>query len=522
MMKTLRFLSIACAMCWAASLWAATEVDYFCGFELNSGGSKPLMTWETNHQGDVIITLKDGEGSTNTRFRANGMSDGLNVFYIVNEQKGNQLEAKNYFTADLKVNQFILRRRQDVAWPDGGYYIKFYDKYVQWLCDENNNAAQQVNCFFPYGDICGTLAQPVVTDLQADGTITFGAVQGATSYVARVYFDGEMLHEQSIVSGEKMYFHAYATGTHEVTVQAVSDNNYSKESVGTAWELTGDIGNLPKSKFCGEDYMISKPNEIKANAYVTIETHKADGIEETDTVVFTISDATGSEEPKAYWRSNGLNQNGLLYDGNKFTDYFQLVENPHQKTMIQYVPKEGATVEFGKKITYNIGVNPQSAEWATSLDDNAAANTMSFSYIYGTTCAEPTTKLDTPTNLAVTDAGVVTFTAVENAGKYVIKVVDGDDEELFTQVITNGGTIDRGEAIVLGFSYFVSIQAQPAEEGILKYRESDWSSAVEWTPKDTPSSLEPIHQFTDSPIKLIKNGHLYIIRNGKQYNAVGF
>ena len=87
-MKTTKFLAIcAIALFCNLPLWAGTNFTNFCGGSLSSGDSKPTMTWETNHQGDVIITLKDGKGSTNTRFRANGMSDGLSAFYIVDNQK---------------------------------------------------------------------------------------------------------------------------------------------------------------------------------------------------------------------------------------------------------------------------------------------------------------------------------------------------------------------------------------------------------------------------------------------------
>lgn len=380
----------------STSVLAATDFTNFCGGGLVSGSSKPTMTWETNFVGDIIITLSDGEGATNTVFRSGGMADGVKDFYIADaaNNSASSTEAKNYFYQEMSGNTFVLRRKSRSAADEAalaGKYIKFYEKHVQWWCTENTNAAYQVNCFFAYDKsvTCGaSLDRPTISSIASDGTVSFVAIDGATSYVARVYHDLDFLYEQTIVNGGKLTYKPYIPEStdYEVTIQALGEAGAkSRESLAATWTTTGDLTNLPVSGYCG-DFVFQQPNNDASRARLKIETKKgsADGVK--DTLVFTILKYAESEANNPYWRSNGLNQNGLRYDGATFTDYFQLVGNPSGQQEIRYVKKDAATVAFGKKITYNINVNLQSAEWATTGNTNAAANSWTIDYIYGTTC----------------------------------------------------------------------------------------------------------------------------------------
>ena len=423
-----KMLSFVLAAALATGAYAGRLITESCDCVLNGGDSHPLLSWETNYVGDIIISLKDGEGATNTVFRANGMSDGVNVFYIVPADNHNaNTEAKNYFYQELDGNRFILRRKSRSAEDEAflaGKHIKFDDKAVQWRCSEGDKW-ESISYFFPYDKsvICGaTLDRPNAPVIAADGTVTFSAVTDATSYVARVYYGLDLVHEQSIVSGGKLTWRPYepSSTTYEITIQAFgAGDTKSRESEAGTWTTTGDLDNLPVSKYCG-DYVFQAPGNDASRARLTIQTHKGNGAGVKDTVVFSISKYDESEASDPYWRSKGLNPNGMRYDGNTFTDYFELADNisPHQKKEIRYVPKDGMSVPFGKKITYNIGVNPQSAEWATAGNTNAATNAWTIDYVYGTSC--PT--LAAPTHVAVSADSVITFDAVPGAEVYIARM----------------------------------------------------------------------------------------------------
>ena len=423
-----KMLSFVLAAALATGVQAGRLITESCDCVLDGGNSHPLLSWETNHVGDIIISLKDGEGATNTVFRASGMSDGINVFYIVPaDNHNNNTEAKNYFYQELDGNRFILHRKSRSAEDEAflaGKHIKFDDKAVQWRCNEGDKW-ESITYFFPYDKslVCGaTLNRPNAPVIAADGTVTFDAVTDATSYSARVYYGLDLVHEQSIVSGGKLTWRPYepASTTYEITIQAFgAGDTKSRESEAGTWTTTGDLANLPVSKYCG-DYVFQAPGNDASRARLTIQTHRGSGAGVKDTVVFTISKYDESEVSDPYWRSKGLNPNGLRYDGNTFTDYFELADgiSPHQQKEIRYVPKDGMSVPLGKKITYNIGVNAQSAEWATAGNNNAATNAWTIDYVYGTSCPS----LPAPTHVAVSADSVITFDAVAGAEKYIARM----------------------------------------------------------------------------------------------------
>ena len=499
--------------------WAGDDVNNFCAYELTSGSSHPLMTWETNFVGDIIITLNDGSGATNTVFRAGGMSDGVSTFYIVPADNHNaNTEAKNYFYQEMIGNQFILHRKSRSAADEtflSGKHIKFYDKAVQWWCSENTNAAHTVNCFFPYDKsvICGaTLDRPSITNIAADGTVSFADVSGATSYTARVYHDMDFLYEQTIVSGGKITYNPYIpeATNYEVTIQAFGDDDTkSRESEAAIWTSTGNLANLPMSKYCG-DFVFQMVGNDNSRARLKIETKRGNEVGIKDTLVFTIAKYNESEASNPYWRSNGLNQNGLLYDGNPFTNYFQLVSNPASTQEIRYVPKDNPSgpITYGKKITYNLGVSVQNAEWATAGNNNAAANTWIIDYLYGTDCTEPAEPVEPepehsqPTDVSVNGSKVISFTAVpaeEAVDSYnaVVKL-SGVTVKTVENIVSGSTVIDY--ASTSATTYQVYVQAIKGDELYSTSEAFDWalpkemSAPSEYCDYEISDGANPAHK----------------------------
>lgn len=517
------------ALLFTPNVWAATTVNTYCGFALTSGSSHPTMTWETNFFGDIIITLHDGVGSTHTEFRACGMAEneGLGAFYLKNS--GGQLEAKNYFYVQMDGNKYILRRmkKSDDATLEGKN-IRFYEKKVLWKCDENASCEELIIFEQPYEKsyICdASLDRPSITSVAPDGTMTFGSVTDATSYVARVYHDLDLLHEQTITSGEKLTYRPYiaASTTYEVTIQAYGAGNAkSRESLPANWTTTGSADNpLPLSKYC--DYIFQTENSGNGNGdsrvRLTIETRKGTNSAK-DTLVFSISKYDKSDAYAApEWRSKGFqveDNYGLRYDGKKFMDYFVIPSTPtpaengqprfNGNTEIRYVPKDGATVEYGKRITFNVLTDKRNVEWKRhGGNTNAATTFFSIDYIYGTNCSapsepEPEPEHEKPTEVSVDGSKVISFTGVteETMDSYNAVVKQGETTvKTVTNIISGETVIDY--ASTSATTYQVYVQAIKDEAVYSTSDAFDWelpkelSAPSEYCEYDIDDNNSPKH-----------------------------
>ena len=125
--------------------------------------------------------------------------------------------------------------------------------------------------------------------------------------------------------------------------------------------------------------------------------------------------------------------------------------------------EKGAKIKYGKEAAFSWKANGVDRwDW------------LDFIYTYGGVC----NKLDAPTNVAVTDAGVITFDEVIGANAYEVRVYQ-DVVLKHTQEIVNGGTINF-VAYVDG-EYLVKVVAKGEGKG-----ESSESDPVSWNVKASP------------------------------------
>lgn len=129
-----------------------------------------------------------------------------------------------------------------------------------------------------------------------------------------------------------------------------------------------------------------------------------------------------------------------------------------------------ADLEKGAKIMH-IG-SGHALAWTVNGNDEYCFP--DFIYTYGGVC----NKLEAPSNVAVTDAGVVTFDEVLDATSYEVRVYQGVTLK-YTQEITNGGTINF-EAYVAG-EYTVKVVAKAIDKG-----DSLESDGVTWNVAASP------------------------------------
>ena len=125
--------------------------------------------------------------------------------------------------------------------------------------------------------------------------------------------------------------------------------------------------------------------------------------------------------------------------------------------------EKGVKIKYGKEAAFSWKANGVDRwDW------------LDFIYTYGGVC----NKLDAPINVAVTEAGVITFDEVIGANAYEVRVYQGAMLK-YTQEIVNGGTINF-VAYVDG-EYLVKVVAKGEGKG-----ESSESDPVSWNVKASP------------------------------------
>ena len=128
-----------------------------------------------------------------------------------------------------------------------------------------------------------------------------------------------------------------------------------------------------------------------------------------------------------------------------------------------------ADLPKGTKIKYN-----KTAAFSWTVNEAGPYIWTDFIYTYGGVC----NKLDAPINVAVTDAGVLTFDEVVGANAYEVHVYQGTTLK-HTQNIVNGGTINF-EVYVAG-TYTVKVIAKGEGKG-----DSSESDPVSWNMQASP------------------------------------
>ena len=425
----------------------------YCDYEISDGANpahKILLTWETNHVGDVIIRLADGENTTNAVFRGSEGMGQLSWYQVKSNGGATSESASTYFNSEYAgdgATMFALRRKANAVLPADAV-INYENHPVQWKSDGVTNPAHTVTLNYTYGSSCATLPQPVITSVSEAGVITFPAVIGASSYTARVY-DGQTLlyTQENITSGEVINYGAYYSATFQVTLQALGSNGaYSDESAGTNWTLSGDLSNLPASNVCNQMLRASSEDPV----YISIETDNTDG-----SFYITMQPANA-----AFRHSEYIVETGLKYDGHTLTDYFtrsflDLIADNKPKT-IKYTPIVGKSVQYGKNITFNKnGENVQLAWWDNG-GTSRNSNQISFTYIYGTKCSlDAAFEHSSNVSLYADHAG-------ENLTVDAAMTINGNGHAIGDITVTNAGALTVGSALTANK---LLVNAKPGASG---------------------------------------------------------
>lgn len=140
-------------------------------------GAYAYLKWETTEDGDVVITMVDGTGSTNARFRGNnGMGENLNGFTVLSGTGFAASEpASNYFTRVYVANgnTFKLQRKGGAVLPSPAK-IRFASPAVEWYCTQDGDGYAWPTYEYTYGKTCPVISGYSVSASANNGTM--GAV----------------------------------------------------------------------------------------------------------------------------------------------------------------------------------------------------------------------------------------------------------------------------------------------------------------------------------------------------------
>lgn len=409
----------------------------YCHATLGSGA---FMDWVTLDNGNVQISVYGDEGTT---WRNNALGAGLGNFTI------GGVPASLFFKRVHSggSNTYTLQLKDPTVRPAQGLKIVFYGT-VEWKTLSNTNAYNTLRFNYTYGSSCGQLATPVITSLSPEGVLTFNPVDGASSYEARVYFNGVLKHFQTISSGQTINYVADETGTYQVTLIANSPNALpSEESASVDWALVAPDIEVGPSEICTK--VTSSGNK---KCYLTAQTLENGDVE------IEISGDDGTN-----FRGNGLGS-GLSgfsigsipasqyferrYDGDKSITYTLHLKDPNIR------PSRGAKIRYSGTM-----------EWRTSQNTNAY-ETITFNYTYGSVCPS----LDQPTIQSISNEGVVTFAEeIAGAASYTVKVYRGE-LLVHTQSMQNGGTLTFHPLITYRYTVYAQAVAGP---GVVSSQMSD-------------------------------------------------
>lgn len=390
-------------------LSVGSEYCTYYGDGTKTGSRYATLTWETNEDGDVVITIGDGPGESNTTYRGDGLGNDLSGFTVLSGAGFATSEpASDYFNrvyGGSGSKTYILQKKGGVTLPSPAK-IHFQGKAFEWKCTEEGNAYTNPTFEYTYGKICSQLDAPTNVKIDAGNILTFDAVAGADSYMAYISLGGVEKYSQAVVSGAELTYTPLVTGDYIINVVASGAGKVDSDpSADVVWHLEAAPVVLGNSEYC--EHTIGSGNQ---QAYLTWET---DG---SGNIVITISEALGGTAADTHFRGNGMALENFQVGAGKAdaSTYFNhACGGSNQVTLSLKDP--GVAPSLGEKIYFTNKV----VEYTTSQNNNAYSN-MTFEWTYGTVCSGKSVSASVNNN-------TMGSAVVQKAGVDVTNVDAGDE-----------------------------------------------------------------------------------------------
>ena len=431
-----------------------TEYCNYTNNQLTKNGASITLSWETVDNGDVVITMGNGVGTTSCSYRNGGFEGGIEAFVVSTDNFATTTPASDYFTFE-KVYSGNEARLVKIANLPKGAKIKHIGvgHALAWVVN-GTNEYYFLDFIYTYGGVCNNLDAPTNVAVTDAGVLTFEGVEGADTYEVHVYLGDVLKHTQDIVSGGTINFLAYVAGTYTVKVIAKgAGKGDSEESDPASWNMQASP--LPGSNYCETPADRITANQGPCNPLFTWIT------DASGNVVITVSASEGNEG-ETMFRNNGMNGafslDGSVENFNAYFDRGKTDDYTYTLTLKDAAnkPALGSVISFSGQIEAKSSINVN--DWSNYEFDG---------YLYGTKCAT----LDAPTNVAITSAGVLTFDAVEGADSYLVHVYDGATLKL-EATIASGNTVEFYSFIDKTYQVCVVAKAGSAK--------SEESNKVDW------------------------------------------
>ncbi|MDR0712500.1 MAG: T9SS type A sorting domain-containing protein [Prevotellaceae bacterium] len=431
--------------------------------------SAAYFSWSTEQDGTVSVTLTGLPGNTATAFRG---GSGMNAADLKVAGKAG-VTFTGAFT-DAAKTTIIFTPSEPLVEGD----VLTYNALVEYKTANAPEGGFALQDLWPtlsfthtFGKLCVppdpvALSTPANIAVSSAGTLTFAADANAGSHTLVVYRGESVLpeHIQTVSSGDFIRFDR--PGVYTLTVQSFSTSlGYLNSDVSAryGWTIEGEAPavEVGETVFCSFRY---KNGNDAHDALFTWET--IDG-----NIIIKIAPVEESFAPTKF-RGNGMSEaftvNG--WSGSWFTRTIN-----DEKTEITLTPMPGVALMPGDTIGY-VGI----VEYLTAANGNLYP-TVDFAalgvgaYIYGSRCPQAE-MLSAPVVTGIDANGVITFTEVENAERYALKVyrVASELTDYSAGNITSGSAIDfrtPGE-------YTVTVQAIGNQ---LMFLSSEPSERFAWT-----------------------------------------
>ena len=384
-----------------------TEYCNYTNNQLTKNGASITLSWETVDNGDVVITMGNGVGTTSCSYRNGGFEGGIEAFVVSTDNFATTTPASDYFTFE-KVYSGNEARLVNIANLPKGAKIKHAGggPALAWVVN-GTNEYDRPEFIYTYGGVCNNLDAPTNVAVTDAGVVTFDEVLDATSYEVRVYQGVTLKYTQEITNGGTINFEAYVAGEYTVKVVAKAiDKDDSLESDGVTWNVAASP--LPISNYCEAPADRITENQGSCNPLFSWIT------DATGNVVITISASEGDENATMF-RNNAMGGDFLL-DGSKdnFIAYFNRVKTDDYTYTLTLKdaankPLPGAVISYSGQIEAKSSIHVD--DWSKYVFD---------AYLYGTTCEE-TTEPDGPTtNVENTLNSVQIQKTIRNGALYII------------------------------------------------------------------------------------------------------
>lgn len=144
---SLLFSALACA---GALAWADPIDSEYCGQVMSSGNTEAAFTWETNAEGEIIVTITETLGGAQdaAHFRGNG----INIDKI--KVGDGREEAANYFTLVCGGKQTITLTPIEGKTLVYGTKIYVENQIIEYTTSKDGNAWPTLTFIYTYGGVC--------------------------------------------------------------------------------------------------------------------------------------------------------------------------------------------------------------------------------------------------------------------------------------------------------------------------------------------------------------------------------